>query len=175
VPGRAALATGRYLHEVGYWDNVDAYDGRVPSWHHVLRAHGHEVVSAGKLHYRGWKGDDYGFTESLLPMHIHEGRGEIRMLLRDPPGDIGDGSNLLRSAQPGEGDRALSAHRCARQRCRRLSDGGAGARNVRLHLELHARPQRPGAGRFSQLRRAYEGIGRGRGLPFPPRSPRSMH
>lgn len=101
VPARAALATGRNLFEVGYWDNVDAYDGRTPSWHHVLRDAGHEVVSIGKLHYRGREGDDYGFSETLLPMHIHGGRGEVKMLLRDPPEPLGDGSGLLRSARPG--------------------------------------------------------------------------
>ena len=31
VPTRAALATGRPLFETGYWDNCDAYDGRIPS------------------------------------------------------------------------------------------------------------------------------------------------
>lgn len=104
VPARAALATGRHIFETGYWDNVDAYDGRTPSWHHALRQAGHEVVSIGKLHYRGWEGDDYGFSESLLPMHIHCGRGEVKMLLRDPPASIGDGSNMLRSATAGESD-----------------------------------------------------------------------
>jgi choline-sulfatase len=104
VPARAAIATGRHNFETGYWDNVDAYDGRTPSWHHALRERGHEVVSVGKLHYRGWEGDDYGFSESLLPMHIFEGRGEVKMLLRDPPTSIGDGSNMLRSAVAGESD-----------------------------------------------------------------------
>lgn len=104
VPTRAALATGRYVFEAGYWDNVDAYDGCTPSWHHRLRGAGHEVVSIGKLHYRGHEGDDYGFSDSLLPMHIHGGRGEVKMLLRDPPAWLGDGSSLLDSARPGESD-----------------------------------------------------------------------
>ena len=104
VPARTALATGRYVHEAGYWDNVDAWDGRTRSWHHVLRERGHNVVSIGKLHYRGWDGDDYGFSESQIPMHIHEGRGEVRMLLRNPPPDLGDGSGFLGKAGPGESD-----------------------------------------------------------------------
>lgn len=104
VPARAAIATGRHVFEMGYWDNVDAYDGQTRSWHHVLREAGHEVVSIGKLHYRGWEGDDYGFTESLLPMHIHDGHGELKMLLRNPPASIGDGSSMLRSAKAGMSD-----------------------------------------------------------------------
>ncbi len=47
VPSRAGFATGKYPHQVGYWDNADAYEGSVPSWHHLLRAQGHRVVSIG--------------------------------------------------------------------------------------------------------------------------------
>jgi len=56
VPARAAFAVGKYVHQIGYWDNADAYDGAVPSWHHLLRERGHEVVSIGKLHFRGLPG-----------------------------------------------------------------------------------------------------------------------
>ena len=62
VPARAAFAVGKYVHQIGYWDNADAYEGAIPSWHHRLRGRGHEVVSIGKLHFRGAKGDDHGFT-----------------------------------------------------------------------------------------------------------------
>ena len=41
VPSRASLATGDYVHRTGYWDSAAAYDGRVPSWHHRVRAAGH--------------------------------------------------------------------------------------------------------------------------------------
>ena len=27
VPSRASFATGRYVHQIGYWDNALAYDG----------------------------------------------------------------------------------------------------------------------------------------------------
>ncbi len=104
VPARAALVTGRPIFETGYWDNCDAYDGQVPGWPHALRQAGHEVTSIGKLHFRGWEGDDYGFSETQLPMHIHGGRGEVKMLLRDPPASVGDGSNMLGSARAGESD-----------------------------------------------------------------------
>ena len=52
VPARAAFAVGKYVHQIGYWDNADGYEGAIPSWHHRLRARGHEVVSIGKLHFR---------------------------------------------------------------------------------------------------------------------------
>ena len=104
VPARAAMMTGRPVYETGYWDNVDAWDGRTPGWSHRLRAAGHEVSSIGKLHFRGWQGDDYGFTETLLPMHIHEGRGMTRMLLRNPPLPPGSGAGMLNSAKAGYSD-----------------------------------------------------------------------
>ncbi len=80
VPARAALATGRYVHETGQWDNSAAYRGEQESWHHTLRDHGVGVTSIGKLHFRG--GDDYGFTEELLPLHVVDGIGDLKGLLR---------------------------------------------------------------------------------------------
>ncbi len=32
IPARASFATGRYTHDIGYWDNAHPYDGRVPGW-----------------------------------------------------------------------------------------------------------------------------------------------
>ncbi len=87
-PARAAMATGRYAHQTGYWDNAIAYDGKVPSWMHRLREQGHTVVAIGKLHYRSGD-DDNGFSEEIMPMHLHEGKGAIKNLLRgydaEPP------------------------------------------------------------------------------------------
>ena len=91
-PARASIATGRYPHETGYWDNAIVYDGRVPSWHHRLRDAGHVVVAVGKLHYRS-SDDDNGFTEEIEPMHLHEGKGAVKNLLRgygeEPPKEDG--------------------------------------------------------------------------------------
>ncbi|MEQ1774425.1 MAG: sulfatase-like hydrolase/transferase [Burkholderiales bacterium] len=91
-PARAAIATGRYPHQTGFWDNAIAYDGSVPSWHHRLREQGHAVVAVGKLHYRS-SNDDNGFTEEIEPMHLHDGKGAIKNLLRgydaEPPKDDG--------------------------------------------------------------------------------------
>jgi len=80
-PSRASIATGRYPHETGYWDNAIVYDGRVTSWMHRLRDTGHAVVAVGKLHYRSSE-DDNGFTEEIEAMHLHEGKGAIKNLLR---------------------------------------------------------------------------------------------
>ena len=32
-----SFATGKYIHQIGFWDNADPYDGSIPSWHHRLR------------------------------------------------------------------------------------------------------------------------------------------
>ena len=83
VPSRAALATGRYVHQIRFWDNGIPYDGSVPSWHHRLRDSGHEVTSIGKLHFRS-ADDDNGFTEEIMPLHVVDGVGDPLGWLRDP-------------------------------------------------------------------------------------------
>jgi choline-sulfatase len=102
VPARAAFATGKYIHQVGYWDNADGYDGAVSSWHHRLRDRGHEVVSIGKLHFRGAAGDDHGFTEEIVPMHIVEAIGDVKGLIRDDIPRRKGGDKMAKYAGPGE-------------------------------------------------------------------------
>lgn len=83
VPARASLATGRYVHDIGYWDNAMAYDGRVPGWGHRLQAAGVRVESIGKLHYRNDK-DPTGFDRQIKPMHIKDGVGQVWGSVRNP-------------------------------------------------------------------------------------------
>ena len=103
-PARAAIATGRYPHQTGYWDNSLVYDGRIPSWHRRLREQGHTVTSVGKLHYLE-DGPDYGFTESVIPMHIVESRGALFGLLRATrEGERSRPSPRLQYSRTGIGD-----------------------------------------------------------------------
>lgn len=102
VPARAAFATGKYVHQVGFWDNADAYDGSVPSWHHRLRDRGHRVVSIGKLHFRGRSGDDNGFSEEIIPMNIIEGKGDLMGLVRSDLPERGLSWKIAKLAGPGE-------------------------------------------------------------------------
>jgi choline-sulfatase len=102
VPARAGFAVGRNVHEIGYWDNADGYDGAVPSWHHALRDAGHRVVSIGKLHFRGRKGDDHGFSEEVVPMHIIDGVGDVKGLIRENIPKRKGGDKMARRAGPGE-------------------------------------------------------------------------
>ena len=100
VPARAAFATGKYVHQIGFWDNADAYDGSIPSWHHRLREAGHHVVSIGKLHFRG--GDDYGFSEELIPMHVIDGKGDLMGLVREDLPERGASWKIAKWAGHGE-------------------------------------------------------------------------
>jgi choline-sulfatase len=83
VPARASFATGRYVHDIGYWDNAMGYDGRVPSWAHHLQEAGNRVDAIGKLHYRREE-DPLGFDHQINTMHLHEGIGQVWGSIRDP-------------------------------------------------------------------------------------------
>lgn len=83
VPARAAFATGQHVHEIGYWDNAQAYDGRVRGWGHALQDAGVPVESIGKLHYTNAEAPT-GFDRQLLPMHIAGGVGQVWGLVREP-------------------------------------------------------------------------------------------
>lgn len=85
VPSRASLATGRYVHQIGAWDNAHPYDGSVPSWHHRLTQNGHRVTAIGKLHFRSVD-DPNGFSEEIMTMHV--------------PGGVGDPIGLVRKNAP---------------------------------------------------------------------------
>ena len=82
VPSRASLATGRFVYDIGYWDNAKPYEGSAPSWGHRLNRAGHRCDSIGKLHYRA-SSDPNGFYEEVLPLHVVNGTGDVFGSLRD--------------------------------------------------------------------------------------------
>ncbi len=75
VPARASLATGKYVHEIGNWDNAFPYNGSERTWHHELRDNGHTVDLIGKLHFRSQE-DDNGFSQEHQPLHVVDGIGD---------------------------------------------------------------------------------------------------
>lgn len=102
MPARAAFATGRYPHETGYWDNVLAYDGRIPSWGHHLQSTGHHVATIGKLHYTG-SDISSGIDEQLVPMHVVDD-GDFYGLMRDDPPRRPQSAQLASKVGAGESE-----------------------------------------------------------------------
>lgn len=101
VPARSSLATGRYVHEIRYWDNAIAYEGRSTSWHQRLSNAGIRVESIGKLHYRR-EDDPTGFAAQHEAMHIQDGVGLVWGSIRDPLPDHRGPSPIFDDLGPGE-------------------------------------------------------------------------
>ena len=126
VPARASFATGRYVHEIGYWDNAMGYDGRVPGWGHRLQDAGHRVESIGKLHYRN-ETDPTGFDAQTLPMHVVEGMGQIWGSVRDPLPPPNPERKMLKAIGPGESNYNRYDRDIADAACDWLKDAAARA------------------------------------------------
>jgi choline-sulfatase len=102
-PSRAAIATGLYPHQTGYWDNALVFDGQQPSWHGQLKNQGNSAVAIGKLHYLS-KEIDQGFSDELVTMHIAKGTGDLIGLLRATDGGVPERPAFREMyAQSGEG------------------------------------------------------------------------
>ncbi|WP_161958451.1 sulfatase-like hydrolase/transferase [Ornithinimicrobium cavernae] len=103
VPARASLVTGRYVHELGTWDNGHPYSGEAPSWGHRLSAAGQEVATIGKLHFAG---DDAptGFEQQHVPMHAEEGHGDLYSMLRDDLPDRPELRRMIAGAHSGDSE-----------------------------------------------------------------------
>jgi len=107
VPARAALATGRYVHDIRYWDNAMGYDGRVPGWGVRLHGSNVRVESIGKLHYTNGR-DRTGFDRQHHAMHLAEGMGQVWGSVRDPiPGPRDD---IVRFDEVGAGYSKYNAY-----------------------------------------------------------------
>ncbi|MPZ46375.1 MAG: sulfatase-like hydrolase/transferase [Betaproteobacteria bacterium] len=116
VPARASFATGREVHDIGYWDNAHAYEGRVEGWGHAMQKAGMHCLSIGKLHYRSEK-DPTGFSEQIVPLHIVEGKGAVAACVKRPLGLPIKKSRLATQIGPGDSgyiryDRSIMEHTC---------------------------------------------------------------
>ena len=116
VPARASFATGREVHEIGYWDNAHAYDGRIKGWGHGLQEAGMRAVSVGKLHYRNAE-DPTGFDPQIVPLHIVEGKGAVSASVKRPLGPPIKKSKLATQIGPGDSsyiryDRSIMEQTC---------------------------------------------------------------
>ena len=104
ISARASFATGTQVFEHQCWDSAQPYYGQHESWMQRLTKKGHEVVSIGKLHYRG-ADDDTGFSNSQHAMYVtNDGNGWPPALLRKPLTDFPQAANLAAEIGPGETD-----------------------------------------------------------------------
>lgn len=101
VPARASLATGRYVHQIGLWDNAHPYVGEPQGWGHRLMAAGHHVTSIGKLHYRS-ADDPTGWSEEIDTLHVVDGKGDVPGCIRTDMTERATVKYLARDA--GRGD-----------------------------------------------------------------------
>ncbi len=53
APSRASMVTGRYVSEIGCFDNASEFSSEWPTMGHVLGAAGYESVIIGKMHFIG--------------------------------------------------------------------------------------------------------------------------
>ena len=101
VPSRAILATGRYNAEIGYWDNADPYDGKIPSWGHRAVEGNCDAISIGKLHFL----DDQaptGFSEQINPLNVVNGVGDLLGLIRQELPVRKGAANMAKDVGSGE-------------------------------------------------------------------------
>lgn len=98
APSRAAFATGRYVHETGFWDNATPYDGTPETWGHHLAANGVDVATVGKLDFD--PDADHGF-DARLPEH--RDRPDVYGLHRDPVKQRESGRERILAAGPADG------------------------------------------------------------------------
>ncbi len=53
LPSRMSFMTGRYIHKIRAYDNASPLPSDTPTWAHMLRAAGYDVVLSGKQHFCG--------------------------------------------------------------------------------------------------------------------------
>ena len=81
VPTRASMITGRYVHEIGNWDNTVPYDGRIPGWGHYFQKNGICLTTVGSLDFK--EDVDHGIEDERIP--VHRFGLDVVSLFRDPP------------------------------------------------------------------------------------------
>lgn len=133
VPARASYATGRYVHDIGYWDNALAYDGRVEGWGHRLQAEGVRHETIGKLHYRRAE-DPLGIDAQHEPMHVIDGIGMVWGSVRDPLPAGSKPLRIFRKIGAGVSNYNLYDRRCANLACDWLREHGESDRPWVLYV-----------------------------------------
>ena len=100
APSRASFATGRYVSDIGFWDNATPYDGEPRSWGHHFSERGVDVTTVGKLDFA--PGVDDGFDDQRLATHRET--PDVNGLHRDPVIQRENARERIQAAGPVDGD-----------------------------------------------------------------------
>jgi choline-sulfatase len=98
APCRASFVTGRYVHEIGAWDNAASYGGDPPTWGGHFAERGVDTTTVGKLDFQPGV---QGFPEQLLPDYRET--PDVNGLERDPPNVRSSGRDRIAVAGPTDG------------------------------------------------------------------------
>lgn len=79
APARAGFFTGRYIHQLGTWDNSTPYDGTVEGISHRLKSFGKSFACIGKTHFHHEGTYDFDWEKYAGYMH----RPDIGCYFRD--------------------------------------------------------------------------------------------
>jgi choline-sulfatase len=123
VPARAALATGRFAHTTGNYDNASPYLGtEADSWGHRASAAGAVMTTFGKLHFRH-ADDPTGYDDQRSPLHVRDGVGDLTHALRDRQPRLTTLREAARNVVVGESEYTRYDRDVARQATEWLTDG----------------------------------------------------
>ena len=100
APSRASFATGRYVSDIGFWDNATPYDGEPRSWGRHFSERDVDVTTVGKLDFE--PGADDGFDDQRLSAHRET--PDVNGLYRDPVVQRENARDRIHAAGPVEGD-----------------------------------------------------------------------
>jgi choline-sulfatase len=89
APSRAAMMTGRHIHEIEVWDNASPLRADWPTFVHSFRAAGYRTILSGKMHYIGpdqLHGFEERWTQEIYPTTFDWTYPSRKGVFINPPG-----------------------------------------------------------------------------------------
>jgi len=73
APSRASMMTGRYVSEIGAYDNGSMFPSDIPTFNHCFKRAGYDTILIGKMHFVGY--DQYHGFDARLAMETDYSQG----------------------------------------------------------------------------------------------------
>jgi choline-sulfatase len=89
APSRAAMMTGRHVHDIEVWDNASPLRADWPTFIHSFRAAGYRTILSGKMHYVGpdqLHGFEERWTQEIYPTTFDWTYPSRKGVYINPPG-----------------------------------------------------------------------------------------